>query len=114
MPKRFPALFLYLLLAALLIPVTANAAGFAIYEWGARGQALSGAMVGRADDPSALAYNPAGMTQLEGKHTMAGVTAIMRRRQRSRLSGRRSFQTQSPPKQRTTSISRRTPFLHGN
>jgi long-chain fatty acid transport protein len=77
MPKRFPALFLYLLLTALLIPVTANAAGFAIYEWGARGQALSGAMVGRADDPSALAYNPAGMTQLEGKHTMAGVTAIM-------------------------------------
>jgi long-chain fatty acid transport protein len=76
MPKRFPALIVSLLLSALLLPLSANAAGFAIYEWGARGQALSGTLVGRADDPSALAYNPAGMTQLEGIHTMAGVTAI--------------------------------------
>lgn len=75
MHKRFPALFLSLM-SVLLLPLTAYAAGFAIYEWGARGQALSGAMVARADDPSALAYNPAGMTQIEGVQALAGVTAI--------------------------------------
>jgi long-chain fatty acid transport protein len=77
MHKRIHAHLVLFLFAALLLPLTANAAGFAIYEWGARGQALSGTLVGRADDTSALAYNPAGMTQLEGIHTMAGVTAIM-------------------------------------
>jgi long-chain fatty acid transport protein len=42
-----------------------SAAGFGIYEWSARGNALGGATVGRADDPSALASNPAGITQLD-------------------------------------------------
>jgi long-chain fatty acid transport protein len=77
MHQRVHAPLVLFLFAALLLPLTANAAGFAIYEWGARGQALSGTLVGRADDPSALAYNPAGMTQLEGVHTLAGITAIM-------------------------------------
>jgi long-chain fatty acid transport protein len=35
-----------------------------------------GTLVGRADDPSALSYNPAGITQLEGDHIMFGLTAI--------------------------------------
>jgi long-chain fatty acid transport protein len=52
-------------------------AGFALYEAGARGNALGGAMVGRADDPSALFFNPAGITQLPGVQTLAGATAIM-------------------------------------
>lgn len=51
-------------------------AGFGIYEWGARGNALGGTLVGRADDPSAVAYNPAGITQLDGVQVMAGFTAI--------------------------------------
>ncbi len=54
----------------------ANAAGFALYEWSARGNALGGALTAIADDPSAVAYNPAGITQLEGTHTLAGVSAI--------------------------------------
>lgn len=33
-------------------------------------------MVGRADDPSALFYNPAGITQLPGIQVMTGLTAI--------------------------------------
>jgi len=52
-------------------------AGFALYEGSARGNALGGGLVGRADDPSALFYNPAGMTQLEGTQAQAGVTFIM-------------------------------------
>ncbi|ACS80091.1 OmpP1/FadL family transporter [Maridesulfovibrio salexigens] len=54
----------------------AEAAGFAIYEWGARGNALGGAVVAKADDPSAIAWNPAGITQLEGTHIQAGVAMI--------------------------------------
>ncbi len=52
------------------------AAGFGIYEWSARGNALGGATVGRADDPSALASNPAGITQLDGVQVLGGFTAI--------------------------------------
>ncbi|NCC05434.1 MAG: transporter, partial [Proteobacteria bacterium] len=47
-----------------------------IYEWSARGNALGGATVGRADDPSALATNPAGITQLDGLQVLGGFTAI--------------------------------------
>lgn len=62
-----------------LVLVTAqfcSAAGFAIYEWSARDFALGGATVGRADDPAALASNPAGITQLDGIQVMAGVMPI--------------------------------------
>ena len=67
------------LLAGCLVLVTAqfcSAAGFAIYEWGARDMALGGATVGRADDPAALASNPAGITQLEGVQVTGGVLGI--------------------------------------
>ncbi|EMG39103.1 long-chain fatty acid transport protein [Desulfocurvibacter africanus PCS] len=67
------------LIAAALILIGASSgygAGFAMYEYGARGNALGGGLVGRADDPSALAYNPAGITQLEGTGFMAGTTVI--------------------------------------
>jgi len=56
---------------------TALGAGFALYDWSARGNALGGAMTGRADDPSALAFNPAGITQIPGSSMMAGLTFIM-------------------------------------
>jgi len=53
---------------------SASAAGFALYEWSARGNALGGTLVGRADDPSAVAFNPAGMTQLEGTQVAVGAS----------------------------------------
>lgn len=54
----------------------AHASGFALYEWSARGNALGGTLVARADDPSAVAYNPAGITQLNGTQTLAGFTTL--------------------------------------
>ena len=63
-----------------ILLVTAQAgfgAGFGLYEGSARGNALGGTLVGRADDPSALYFNPAGITQLEGINVMAGATAII-------------------------------------
>ncbi|MCG8531590.1 MAG: OmpP1/FadL family transporter [Desulfovibrionales bacterium] len=52
----------------------ASAAGFALYEWSARGNALGGTLVGRADDPSAVAFNPAGITQLDGTQIAFGTS----------------------------------------
>lgn len=50
----------------------AKAEGFSLTQWSARGLALAGGMVGRADDPSAIAYNAAGITRLPGTHVMVG------------------------------------------
>jgi long-chain fatty acid transport protein len=63
-------------LSMVLAPQLCYGNGFAIYEGSARGNALGGTLVGRADDPSALYYNPAGITQLPGLQMMMGATAI--------------------------------------
>ncbi len=58
----------------------ASAEGFAISTLSARGGAFGGGaasgMVARADDASAVAYNPAGLTQLEGTQIMGGLAAV--------------------------------------
>lgn len=54
----------------------AYGAGFGLYEMGARGNALGGAMTAKADDPSAVYFNPAGITQLPGTQVQGGVTMI--------------------------------------
>lgn len=51
-------------------------AGFALYEGSASGNAMGGAMIGRAEDPSQLFYNPAGITELPGFQMMGGATFI--------------------------------------
>jgi long-chain fatty acid transport protein len=81
MKVKFTACLAVLLLLAGLTVVPgmgskAEAAGFALFEWSSRGNALGGTMIARADDPSAIAWNPAGITQLEGTQTMVGVSAI--------------------------------------
>lgn len=68
--------WLFAVLLCLVMAQVCSGAGFALYEWSARGNALGGTLIGRADDPSAIAYNPAGITQLKGTHVLGGVTAI--------------------------------------
>jgi long-chain fatty acid transport protein len=51
-------------------------AGFALYAGSARGNALGAALIARADDPSAIFYNPAGITQLPGLQIAGGGTII--------------------------------------
>ncbi len=51
-------------------------AGFALYEGSARGNALGSAMTGKADDPSAIYYNPAGIANITNPSAMAGATII--------------------------------------
>ena len=53
--------------------------GFALYEAGARSSALAGAVVARADDLSALFFNPAGLVQLPKIQIMCGFTTFIPR-----------------------------------
>lgn len=64
-------------LALALTASGARAEGFAISEWSARGMALAGGMVARADDAGAVAYNPAGITQIPGTTLMFGSALSM-------------------------------------
>lgn len=73
--KVFRAVCFALALVVYCAPV-ARGEGFALNEWSARGVALAGGMVGRADDASAIAYNAAGITQLPGTHFMGGFALI--------------------------------------
>lgn len=70
MKKRYVMSAVCLLCACQV--TAAQAEGFALTQWSARGLALAGGMVGRADDPSAIAYNAAGITLLPGTHVMGG------------------------------------------
>jgi long-chain fatty acid transport protein len=60
----------------LLLSSPVFGAGFALYEGSARGNVIGGGLVASADDPSALFFNPAGITQLKGIQTQIGFTAI--------------------------------------
>lgn len=62
--------------AVAVAPQKAQAEGFTMTEWSARGLGLAGGMVGRANDPSAIAYNAAGITQLPGTQIMGGITIV--------------------------------------
>jgi long-chain fatty acid transport protein len=57
------------------LPGTASAQVPRIQGQGAAASAMSNAFAAQADDPSALHYNPAGMTQLQGLQFMAGALA---------------------------------------
>ena len=50
--------------------------GFSLYAGSARGNALGAALIARADDPSAIFYNPAGITQLPGLQIAGGGTLV--------------------------------------
>jgi long-chain fatty acid transport protein len=71
--KRFDKLISVLLVVA--AAPTVFGSGFGLFEGSARGNALGG-LTGSADDPAAIFFNPAGITQLDGVHLMAGVSLI--------------------------------------
>lgn len=60
-------------------PSSGLGSGFALYEAGARSSGLAGAVVARADDLSAIFYNPAGLVQLPGFQVMGGFSFIVPR-----------------------------------
>ncbi len=65
--KTFKYAFTACLLTILAMPSISNAEGFALQDWSARGASLAGGLVTRGGDASTVAYNPAAMTELDGK-----------------------------------------------
>ncbi len=63
-------------LACLCFSTDSFAAGFRLPDQDAAAMSMGGAFVGEADNPSAVWYNPAGITQLDGTRMSAGVIPI--------------------------------------
>ena len=62
--------------AFILAPSPALAAGFALFEQGAKGMGFAGAFTAQANDASAIFHNPAGLAFLKGKQLYFGGTAV--------------------------------------
>ncbi|MDR0734963.1 MAG: outer membrane protein transport protein, partial [Elusimicrobiota bacterium] len=56
---------------------TAMGAGFALYEFSARGNAMGGAVVANKAEAASLAVNPALITQIGGAQIQAGATFVI-------------------------------------
>jgi long-chain fatty acid transport protein len=69
--KRHPAWLVACL--GLTLASAAGSSGFGVFQHGGRGTAQAGALTARADDPSALHYNPAGIAFLDGLQILAGL-----------------------------------------
>jgi long-chain fatty acid transport protein len=67
---------LAVLLVLLLSASTSFAAGFRLPEAGNKANAMGFAFTAQADNPSAIYYNPAGLTQLQGNNIALGVTYV--------------------------------------
>src|SRR5512145_1166969 len=63
-------------LALGLRPLPASAAGFALFEQGAKGLGFAGAFTAQASDPSAIFHNAAGLAFLSGTQVYAGATMV--------------------------------------
>jgi long-chain fatty acid transport protein len=63
--------------ALLWAPQYAWGNGFDIYEQSAKAVGMAGAVTAQADDPSAVFFNPAGITQLEGTQISLGMCAVI-------------------------------------
>lgn len=69
--KPFAVLVILVLTAG-----TSFAGGFRLPEAGAKAMGMGFAFTAQADDPSAIYFNPAGLTQLEGNNLKLGVTYV--------------------------------------
>lgn len=72
----FRRLILVIAAVCFILPSAAFASGFAINEQGAKALGMGGAFAAQADDPTAVYYNPAGITQLEGTQVSLGFSLI--------------------------------------
>ena len=72
---KLPSAFLIAALAC-IFPRTGLSLGFRVPDQGADATARGDAFAATADNPSAIYYNPAGITQLEGTQTLLGAYGI--------------------------------------
>src|SRR5437867_13291973 len=75
--RRITEFVLMALALGVAAPGAVFGSGYSIYGQGAKAMANAGAFTARADDPSALFFNPAGIGQLKGKRFTFGTSAIL-------------------------------------
>ncbi len=68
---------LVVVLLPFVLSVSSYGAGFALYEYSAKGTAMGGATVANGAEAASLASNPALITELEGTNLQVGVTAVV-------------------------------------
>jgi long-chain fatty acid transport protein len=71
--RAFHAVLALVALSALAAAPAAHASAWLNTQHGGRGTGEAGALTARADDPSALTYNPAGIARLPGLQLQAGL-----------------------------------------
>jgi long-chain fatty acid transport protein len=64
-------------LICVLVPTVGRAAGFEFPDNGVQGLARGGAFTAKADDPSAIVYNVAGLAKLRGTHVLIDANFCM-------------------------------------
>lgn len=74
--KSIGSFLLLILLANMLMPTRLRAVGFRLPNQDPEAIARGNAFAATADDPSAIYYNPAGITQLKGQNLRAGIYAV--------------------------------------
>lgn len=89
-------------LAATLASSPLSAAGFSIFEQGAKAMGMAGAFTAQADDPSAMYHNIGGLAFLDGRQVAAGTTLI--RQTTSDFFGADPFPGQGADGERTDTI----------
>ncbi len=68
--------FFAFIISLIIVASETFAGGFQLNEHGARAMAMGGAFTAISNDPSAIYFNGAGLTQLSGIHLMLGTTMI--------------------------------------
>ncbi|MBR2505010.1 MAG: outer membrane protein transport protein, partial [Elusimicrobiaceae bacterium] len=68
---------LVVVLLPFVMSVSSYGAGFALYEYSAKGTAMGGATVANGAEAASLASNPALITELEGTNLQVGMTAVV-------------------------------------
>jgi long-chain fatty acid transport protein len=75
--KKLPTLFLVAAFNLFCLMGFAFGNGFDIYEQSAKAVGMAGAFTAQADDPSAIFFNPAGITQLDGTQASVGACLVL-------------------------------------
>ena len=75
--KKTAQLIVKALILIVLVVCAVYAGGYQLNEQGARAVGMGGAFVARASDPSAVYFNPAGLTSLTGIKALGGFNLIL-------------------------------------